>query len=140
MKNILVIAFILVSQLVASQSVIGKWKTVDDETGVEKSVVEIVEKNGKISAKIIEIFEVQNRNRKCDLCTGDDKDKPILGFTIIKGLTKDGKEYNGGKITDPKNGKSYKCYITLESKDKLKVRGYIGFALIGRTQYWTRVK
>ena len=140
MKNILVIAFILVSQLVASQSVIGKWKTVDDETGVEKSVVEIVEKNGKISAKIIEIFEVQNRNRKCDLCKGDDKDKPILGFTIIKGLTKDGKEYNGGKITDPKNGKSYKCYITLESKDKLKVRGYIGFALIGRTQYWTRVK
>ena len=140
MKNILVIAFILISQLVASQSVTGKWKTVDDETGVEKSVVEIVEKNGKISAKIIEIFEVQNRNRKCDLCTGDDKDKPILGFTIIKGLTKDGKEYNGGKITDPKNGKSYKCYITLESKDKLKVRGYIGFALIGRTQYWTRVK
>ncbi|MBC7494536.1 MAG: DUF2147 domain-containing protein [Flavobacterium sp.] len=140
MKNILVIAFILISQLVASQSVTGKWKTVDDETGVEKSVVEIVEKNGKISAKIIEIFEVQYRSRKCDLCTGDDKDKPILGFTIIKGLTKDGKEYNGGKITDPKNGKSYKCYITLESKDKLKVRGYIGFALIGRTQYWTRVK
>jgi uncharacterized protein (DUF2147 family) len=63
-----------------------------------------------------------------------------LGFTIIKGLTKDGSEYNGGKITDPKNGKSYKCYLTLESKDKLKVRGYVGFALIGRTQYWSRVK
>lgn len=140
MKNSIVIAFILVSQFVVSQSVIGKWKTVDDETGVEKSIVEVFEKNGKVYAKIVEIFEAQNRHRKCDLCTGDDKDKPILGFTIIKGLTKDGSEYNGGKITDPKNGKSYKCLLTLESKDKLKVRGYVGFALIGRTQYWTRVK
>ncbi len=140
MKKILSFLLLLIFHIAISQSVIGKWKTIDDETGVEKSIVEISEKNGKISAKIIEIFDVQHRNRKCELCTGDDKDKPILGFTIIKGLTKEGNEYNGGKITDPKNGKSYKCYLTLESKDKLKIRGYIGFALIGRTQYWTRVK
>jgi len=61
-------------------------------------------------------------------------------LTVIKGLKKDGDEYNSGKILDPKNGKIYKCFITLESKDKLKVRGYIGFALLGRTQYWYRVK
>ena len=59
---------------------------------------------------------------------------------ILKGLVKDADEYNGGKITDPKNGKVYKCTIALENKDKLKVRGYIGFALIGRSQYWVRVK
>ena len=140
MKKLFVGVLLFVLNNVVSQSVAGKWKTFDDETGEAKSIVEIQEKNGKIYAQIIEIFEAKHRNRKCDLCTGDDKDKPILGFTIIKGLTKDGDEYNGGKITDPKNGKSYKCILALENKDKLKVRGYIGFALIGRTQYWSRVK
>ena len=123
-----------------SQSVIGKWKTIDDETGKPKSVVEIYEKSGKIYGKVIEIFRADERNRVCEECTGDDKNKPILGITVIKGLSKDGKEYNDGKILDPKNGKLYKCFITLEGNDKLKVRGYIGFSLIGRTQYWYRVK
>jgi uncharacterized protein (DUF2147 family) len=63
-----------------------------------------------------------------------------MGLIFIKGLTKDGEEYSGGKILDPKNGKLYKCYITLEGNDKLKVRGYIGISLLGRTQYWKRVK
>jgi uncharacterized protein (DUF2147 family) len=53
---------------------------------------------------------------------------------------KDGEEYNSGKVLDPKNGKTYKCFIVLESKNKLKIRGYIGLPLIGRTQYWYRVK
>jgi uncharacterized protein (DUF2147 family) len=141
MKKI-IIPFLLLFITTASfsQTVIGKWKTIDDETGKAKSIVEIFEKSGKIYGKILEILEDENRNRKCDLCTGNDKDKPILGMTIIKGLTKDEDEYNGGKITDPKNGKQYKCYITLEGKDKLKVRGYIGISLLGRTQYWSRVK
>jgi uncharacterized protein (DUF2147 family) len=123
-----------------SQTVIGKWKTIDDETGKAKSIVEIYERSGKIYGKILEILEEENRNRKCDLCSGVEKDKPILGMTIIKGLTKDGDEYSGGKILDPKNGKQYKCYITLDGKDKLKVRGYIGISLLGRTQTWARVK
>ena len=58
---------------------------------------------------------------------------------IVEGLTKDGSEYSGGTILDPKTGKIYKCYITLDEVNKLKVRGFIGFALIGRTQYWHRV-
>lgn len=140
MKTILSLLLFFTFQIVVSQSVLGKWKTVDDETGEAKSLVEIYEKNGTLYGKIIEIFAAQNRNKKCDLCTGDDKDKPILGFTIIKGLSKDGDEYSGGKITDPKNGKTYKCILALEAKDKLKVRGYIGFSLIGRTQYWSRVR
>jgi uncharacterized protein (DUF2147 family) len=123
-----------------SQTVIGKWKTIDDETGKEKSVVEIFAVKGKIYGKITEIIEVANRDKICTECTDEDKNKPILGMVIIKGLNKDGNEYNGGKILDPKNGKLYKCYITLESKDKLKVRGYVGFSLLGRTQYWYRVK
>lgn len=132
--------FLLFFQITFSQSVIGKWKTIDDETGKAKGIVEIYEKDGKIYGKIIEIFEVEHKNKKCHLCEGIDKDKPILGLTFIKGLKKHGSEYNGGTVLDPKNGKVYKCYITLEDKDKLKIRGYIGISLFGRTQYWYRVK
>ncbi|MFV5696301.1 DUF2147 domain-containing protein [Flavobacterium sp. LB3P122] len=123
-----------------NQTVIGKWKTIDDETGKAKSIVEIYEKSGKIYGKVIEILEEEHRKKVCTNCSGEDKNKPILGMTVIKGLTKEGNQYTRGKILDPKNGKLYKCYITLESKDKLKVRGFIGISLFGRTQYWYRVK
>lgn len=140
LKNSLVLLFVLFFQIVQSQSFLGKWKTIDDETGKEKAVVEIYEVDGKIYGRIVEILEVEHRFKKCTLCQGTDKDKPIMGLIFIKGLTKDGDEYSGGKILDPKNGKLYKCYITLEGDDKLKVRGYIGISLFGRTQYWKRVK
>ncbi|MEC4003812.1 DUF2147 domain-containing protein [Flavobacterium sp. SUN052] len=139
-KNSLVVLFVLFFQITFAQSVLGKWKTIDDETGKEKAVVEIYEVDGKIYGRIVEILEAEHRYKKCILCQGSDKDKPIMGLIFIKGLTKDGDEYSGGKILDPKNGKLYKCYITLENKDKLKVRGYIGISLFGRTQYWYRVK
>jgi uncharacterized protein (DUF2147 family) len=141
MKQYLVIFAALATTCICAQhSVTGKWKTIDDETGKPVSVVEIYEKNGKIYGHVIEIFNPKSKNRSCENCSGDDKDKPILGLTVIKGLSKDGDEYSGGKILDPKSGKLYKCYITLEDKDKLKVRGYIGISLLGRTQYWHRVK
>jgi uncharacterized protein (DUF2147 family) len=88
----------------------------------------------------VEIFDTEHKKDLCKNCSGEDANKPILGLTIIKGLSKDGKEYSSGEIIDPKNGRNYKCTIVLQSKDKLKVRGYIGFALLGRTQYWYRVK
>ena len=122
------------------QTVLGKWKTIDDETGEAKSIVEVYEKSGKIYAKVVEILRAEHKKDICTKCEGADKNKPILGMVIMNGLEKDGSEYNGGTILDPQNGKKYKCYITLESPDKLKLRGYIGLAIVGRTQYWTRVK
>ena len=122
-----------------SQTVVGKWKTIDDETGKAKAIVEIYEESGKIYGKVVDILEEENKKRVCSNCSGDDKDKPILGMIVIKGLSKKGSQYTNGKILDPKNGKLYKSYITLETKDKLKVRGYIGISLLGRTQYWYRV-
>ena len=132
--------FLLFSQFSFSQNIIGKWKTIDDETGKEKSIVEIFEKNGKVFGRILEVLDPEKKNKKCELCDGEDKNKSIQGLVIIKGLTKEDDEYSNGKILDPKNGKLYKCSISLESKDKLKVRGYIGISLIGRTQYWYRAK
>ena len=123
-----------------AQSIFGKWKTIDDETGLEKSIVEIYNVNGKAFAKILQVLVKGKEDKICDLCKGDKKNKPVKGMVIIDGLSKDVDEWNDAKILDPKTGKEYKCYITLENKNKLKVRGYIGFALLGRTQYWTRIQ
>lgn len=123
-----------------SQNIFGRWKTIDDETGKVLSIVEIYQVKGKVYGKIVELLNPQSKNKVCNLCSGDDKNKPLLGLTIIKGLEKDGSEYSNGKILDPKSGKQYNCYITLEKPDRLKVRGYLGISLIGRTQYWHRDK
>lgn len=132
--------FLLSSSFAFSQMILGKWTTIDDETNVEKSVVEIYENGGKIYGKVIEIKEAEHRNKKCTNCSGVDKDKPILGLVIIKKLSKDEDVYNGGTITDPKSGQVYRCKISLDGNDKLIVRGYIGISLFGRSQTWFRKK
>jgi len=122
-----------------SQSIFGKWKTIDDETGKEKSIVEIYKVDGKAYAKIIQLLEKGKEDKLCEECKGSKKNKPIKGMVIINGLEEDGDEWNNAKILDPKTGKEYKCYITLDGENKLKVRGYVGFALLGRTQYWHKL-
>lgn len=120
-----------------AQSVLGKWKTIDDETGKAKSIVEVYEKDGKVYGKVIEIL-TENKDSKCTKCSGSDKGKPIKGLVIIKGLSKDGNEYSGGKILDPQSGKEYKCVIKTNGNSKLDVRGYLGIQALGRTQTWLR--
>jgi uncharacterized protein (DUF2147 family) len=141
-KSILfsLVVFFTISNSIQSQSIIGKWKTVDDETGKAKSIVEIYEKSGKIYGKIVDILDVEKKNKSCSECSGEDKNKPILGLILIKGLRKDGSEYTDGQILDPKSGKLYNCLISLQTNDQLKVRGYIGISMFGRTQYWFRIK
>lgn len=140
MKIITLLLFILFSQISFGQSIFGKWKTIDDINGKEKGVVEIFEHKGKIYGRIIEIFEQDKKYLKCEKCDGDDKNKPLLGLNIIKGLIKKNDVFEGGRIVDPKNGKSYHCKIQLDGKDKLIVRGYIGIPLFGRSQTWIRHK
>lgn len=143
MKKIILTLLLVCTALFSAeaQSVTGLWKTIDDNSGKVKSIVEIYEKDGKIYGKVKEILDPDApKDAVCQNCPGDDDGKPIIGLTFIKGLKKDGDEYNDGKILDPESGELYKCYIKLEDEDTLKVRGYIGFALLGRTQYWQRVK
>lgn len=140
-KTLLTFALIICAVLAGTaQGVVGKWKTIDDETGKAKSVVEIYEENGKIYGKVIEILDPTKQDATCRDCPDDAKGKRILGLVILKGLKKDGDEYSGGTILDPSNGKVYKSLIALEEPNKLKVRGYVGFSLLGRSQYWIRVK
>jgi uncharacterized protein (DUF2147 family) len=124
----------------ASAQVTGKWKTIDDETGQAKSIVEVYEQNGKIYGKVVEILNPAKKDAKCTNCKGADKDKPINGLIIIKGLKKDGNEWTDGDILDPQKGKLYSCTIKLDGADKLSVRGYVGISMLGRSQTWHRVK
>lgn len=142
MKQALILSFLIFSAVSWAQhhSVLGRWKTIDDETGKPVSIIEIYEKHNKIYGKVVEIFSPKSKVPRCEKCEGEDKNKPILGLVVIKGLVKDKEEYTHGKILDPKHGKLYKCSLSLEEKDRLKVRGYIGINLLGRTQIWERVK
>ena len=122
-------------------SPVGVWRTIDDKTGKEKTLVRITEINGEFRGTIEKLFREPNEDQtpNCDKCTGDKKNKPVIGMAIMTGLKHDGDMYTGGEILDPANGKTYKCKVWLEDKGKkLNVRGFIGMALLGRTQVWVR--
>jgi uncharacterized protein (DUF2147 family) len=118
---------------------VGHWRTVDDKTGKPRSIVAIYEQNGRLFGRIESSLNPQNAGRRCDRCKDDRKDKPIVGMVIVRGLAKDGDEYNGGDILDPDNGVVYRCKVRLmEGGGKLSVRGYVGISLFGRSQVWSR--
>lgn len=142
MKKLLITLTMVVTSIVLfaqSNDIVGKWTTIDDDSGKAKSVVEIFKKSdGKYYGKIVQLLQ-KPENENCVACKDDRKNKPLIGLEIIRGLKMEGKEFTGGTITDPKSGKTYKCTIT-RNGDKLNVRGYVGISLMGRTQVWTLVK
>lgn len=143
MINKLLLHFVLLFSFVnlysQQNSILGKWKCIDDETGKAVAVVEIFEKEDLYFAKVVEIVNPKNKDFICKECPAEYKDKPVDGMVLVKNLKKKGDEYVNGTLLDPKHGKFYKCYFSLVEQDKLKVRGYIGISLFGRTQYWYRV-
>ena len=122
----------------------GLWKQVDDETKAERSLVRIGESGGVYSGKVEKILDPARADARCEACTGELKDKPIAGLTIIRGVRQNPTEpgvYDGGEILDPNNGKTYKLKMTPADGGKtLILRGYIGISLLGRSQTWTRVE
>ncbi|MBL7542379.1 MAG: DUF2147 domain-containing protein [Bdellovibrionaceae bacterium] len=126
----------------SAASPVGIWKTVDDETGHVKSLVEITESSGELKGKIVKLFRKpdEDQDPRCEKCEGDKKDKPILGLDILWGLKKDSDaKWSGGEIMDPKKGKIYSCKMeVIDDGKKLRVRGFLGFSLLGRTQTWER--
>ncbi len=143
MKKLLLTTAISFSCFAASlmaQSPVGIWKTIDDETGKAKSHLEIFESNGKFGGKIVKLLN-KPENSLCDKCSGDDKNKPLMGMVLVKGLyLKDG-YWQGGTIMDPNKGSSYGCSFWFETgnADILNVKGK-HWSGISRTQKWYRVK
>ncbi|BAP33135.1 putative signal peptide protein [Chryseobacterium sp. StRB126] len=137
MKKIMLTFVLSLFGVMTFAQIEGKWKTIDDETKQAKSIVEIFKKtDGKYYGKISQLL-TKPADPNCTTCKDDRKGKPLVGLEIIRGLKKDGDEFTGGTITDPKTGKTYKCTIT-KGGDKLNVRGYLGLSLLGRTQIWEK--
>jgi uncharacterized protein (DUF2147 family) len=122
-------------------SPVGVWKTIDDHTGEPLGLVRIMEVNGEYQGKVEKIFTKpgENADPKCEKCDGAQHNQPVIGMTILWGLKKQGDEYQGGAILDPESGNVYRAMMKLDGQGgKLSVRGFIGFALLGRTQTWVR--
>ncbi|HVG77267.1 MAG TPA: DUF2147 domain-containing protein [Patescibacteria group bacterium] len=135
---VLVNALVGVAPVLAADSPVGKWNTVDEKTGKVVSQVELYDQGGKLFGKITGLTEPNNAQGKpkiCTKCQGDDKDKPIVGLVILKDLSASGDRYKGGTIMDPEDGKIYKAEVWPEDGN-LKVRGYLG--IFYRTQTWQK--
>ncbi|MEM9897529.1 MAG: DUF2147 domain-containing protein [Bacteroidota bacterium] len=121
----------------SQSSIVGTWKTIDDESGKPRSVVEIYEKNGKYAGKIIKLFRDpgEDPDPVCNECEGNRKGEKIIGMEIITDMKYDkgDDEYKKGEILDPENGNIYDCKLWIDD-GKLKVRGYLLFFY--RTQTW----
>jgi uncharacterized protein (DUF2147 family) len=128
----------------AQSTPVGLWKTVDDETKQEKSLVRVSESGGVLSGRIEKLLDPAKQDSKCDKCTDERKDQPIAGMTIVRNVKQNASDatlWDGGEILDPNNGKTYKLRLKpVDGGKKLEVRGYIGAPLLGRTQTWQRVE
>ena len=146
MKNTLIaLALAGASLAAAAQSTpAGLWKTIDDDGKTEKSLVRITETAGTFSAKVEKVFDATKQDARCEKCSDDRKDQPVLGMTIVKGVRAnldDKALWDGGEILDPNNGKTYKVRMKpVDGGKRIEVRGYIGAPLLGRTQTWIRVE
>ena len=123
----------------------GLWRTIDDSSKKDKSLVRIVEANGVYTGKVEKIVDPDSpKDAVCKDCSDERKDKPILGMTIIRNMKQSGDDktvFEGGDILDPNNGKVYKSKMKLiDGGGKLEVRGFIGISLLGRTQTWVRAE
>ena len=147
MKTLLAAAVLLAATgaAYAQSSPVGLWKTIDDKTKKERSLVRIVEAAGGVLVGRIEkrLDPEARPDAACDTCSADRKGRPMDGLEIIRGVKKADSEglWDGGHILDPEEGKVYKVRLTpADGGRKLDVRGYIGAPLLGRTQTWIRVE
>ena len=134
----------LTGAALAQATPVGLWKTIDDESKTEKSLVRIVNAGGVLSGKVEKITDPAKADEKCVKCEDERKDQPIVGMTIINDVHQDAEEpalWDGGRILDPAKGSTYKVRLkTIDGGKKLEVRGYIGSPILGRTQTWIRVE
>lgn len=136
-------AFVLHTAALAQATPVGLWKTIDDETKKEKSLVRIVDGGGTLTGRIEKVLDPTAKpDEVCDKCTDERKGKPIVGLTIIRNAKPDEADralWTGGDITDPNNGKTYRLRLKpLDGGKQMEVRGYFGPFF--RNQTWIRVE
>lgn len=125
--------------LAAIDTPVGLWKTIDDETKQPRAFVRIVDEAGVLTGRIERILPPGKPDARCEQCTDERKGQPVLGMAILSGLRRNGETWEGGRILDPSNGKTYQARVKLtDDGQRLDVRGFIGTPLLGRSQVWLR--
>ncbi len=126
----------------ADVSPVGRWKVVSDQTNRPVAIMKVFERDGEYGGFIERILEHPEDAAVsvCERCPGELKGQPIEGLVIMHGLKGSGGEFSGGHILDPDSGHYYRVKMTVGPEGQtLKVRGYLGISLLGRTQTWYRV-
>ena len=128
----------LTSQAQVADAILGKWYTQD-----KNAQVEIFREGGAYHGKMVWLKEpTENGRPKVDKNNPEEskKDRPILGLRLLFDFVHEGDLWEGGKIYDPRTGKSYSGTIKLLDDGKMEVRGYVGFAALGKSVVWSRAK
>jgi uncharacterized protein (DUF2147 family) len=127
----------------ADVSPVGRWKVVSDQTNRPVAIMKVFEQDGQYGGFIEQILEPPQDAAVsiCEKCPGALKGQPIEGLVIMQGLKRSGDQFSGGHILDPDSGQYYRVKMTVGSEGQtLRVRGYLGISLLGRTQTWYRVE
>jgi len=120
-------------------SPIGRWRTIDDRTGKPRSIVRVYEQDGELFASVEKGLTPGDDARTCTRCTDERRNQPIAGLIVMRRMKHVDGEYRDGDILDPDNGVVYRCKLRLDDNGRtLKVRGYLGMSLFGRSQTWQR--
>jgi uncharacterized protein (DUF2147 family) len=120
------------------KNAIGHWQVVNSDGSLGGKVDTYLE-GGKLFGRVTEVKPGRTVKDVCDKCSGEYKDKVILGMVIMRNFHPDGDDWVEGTVVDPENGKEYKGKIWAVGNDKLKMRGFIGISLLGRTETWVRI-
>jgi len=126
----------------AEPSAAGLWQALDKDSGQPTGWFLIRDRDGVYEGLIVRMYlQPGERNDVvCDRCNDDRHNKPWLGLDIIRGMKRDGLNYNDGTILDPRYGQIYSAKMTLAPDGQtLVVRGYLGISLLGQDQNWTRL-
>jgi uncharacterized protein (DUF2147 family) len=135
------LALNMVYAAAAEPTAAGLWQNLD-ETGKPEGWFFIRERNGTYEGAIARMYlkPTEDPNAVCTRCEDDRKDQPWLGLEIIRGMKRDGLNYENGSILDPRDGKIYRALMRVSPDGQtLTVRGYLGFALFGQDQIWKRL-
>lgn len=122
----------------AQSSPAGCWQTIDDEDGTVKSYVKIYPEGNALVGDIVRLTVDGGR---CVDCADGYDGRVLRNERIMSGYTRDGNDYEGGRIIDPKSGRTYKSVMKLvegSNGNRLYLRGFVGIRALGRSQEWRR--
>ena len=120
------------------ENAVGHWQVVNGD-GSPGGKVDTYLENGKLFGRVTEVRPGRTPKDVCDKCSGEYKNQLILGMVIIRNFHPEGEDWVDGTVVDPENGKEYKGKIWSVGKDGLKMRGFVGVSLLGRTENWVRI-